>query len=519
MKSVLHRLLGSLEAEPYFSAKQRHGRVETRGLTSCLLGHQTTTGANGQGQEVFAGWTWDGNCLTVRNDRYGFYPLYYFARDGEVAVSPSIPKLLKEGAPADIDAESMAVFLRLGFFIGEDTPFKAIKVIPPDAKFEWKEGVLTVQGRLSFGKEQTLSRQQALDGYIDLFAQAIRRRTFPAKKSAVPLSGGRDSRHILFALCDAGSPPDLTVTVRRYPPWQQADLDVAASVAQSVGVRHVLVEQNQSRARSELEKNFHTSFCTDEHAWILVLLDYLRDQVDVVYDGIGGDVLSAGLFLTRRKLALFREDRFEELAENLLKDDGILSSIVSLFPLEAKRSVAVERVAAELQRFRAAPDPIDAFFFWNRTRREIALSPYRLLSSVAEVYCPYLDHDLYDFLSTLPAEIVIDRQLHTEAIQRAYPQYAHIPFFDFTGDARLRSRNWAHLLRFSTDVQCYALSTQPTRALKTLRLLPQLAGSLIDRQYSISIGKLGPFLLYLLQIYNLQQHVSPAQIASVGERP
>jgi hypothetical protein len=69
----------------------------------------------------------------------------------------------------------MAVFLRLGYFIGEDTPFRSIRTLPPDATLEWKDGRLSVSGRYAFGKPQSLARDAA-DHYSLLFRESIRRR-------------------------------------------------------------------------------------------------------------------------------------------------------------------------------------------------------------------------------------------------------------------------------------------------------------------------------------------------------
>jgi hypothetical protein len=37
------------------------------------------------------------------------------------------------------------------------------------------------------------------------------------------------------------------------------------------------------------------------------------------------------------------------------------------------------------------PNPLSSFFFWSRTRREIALGPYRMLCGNAVVHSPYVD--------------------------------------------------------------------------------------------------------------------------------
>jgi hypothetical protein len=91
------------------------------------------------------------------------------------------------------------------------------------------------------------------------------------------------------------------------------------------------------------------------------------------------------------------------------------------------RERAVARLVTEIARHVDAPNPTGSFFFSNRTRREIALSPYALMRDVT-VYAPYLDRDLYDFLAALPAALLMDRSLHTDAIARAWPQYANVPY-------------------------------------------------------------------------------------------
>lgn len=63
---------------PYFHAKRDGPRVKTRGSPGCLLGHRIDPGRNRKPDGVFVHWTWDGARLTVRNDRYGLYPLFYY---------------------------------------------------------------------------------------------------------------------------------------------------------------------------------------------------------------------------------------------------------------------------------------------------------------------------------------------------------------------------------------------------------------------------------------------------------
>src|SRR5580765_1565782 len=94
--------------------------------------------------DVFAEWSWDGDTLTVRNDAWGFQPLFYAATNDHIAVSTWLPRLLQLGVPAALDDRAMAVFLRLSYFLGTDTPFRAIRSLPRHGRLTWRAGVLDV---------------------------------------------------------------------------------------------------------------------------------------------------------------------------------------------------------------------------------------------------------------------------------------------------------------------------------------------------------------------------------------
>ena len=145
---------------PFFRARRTAGGFDVEGTLSCELGHRLPGGAG-----IFAAWSWDGERLTVTNDRYGFHPLFYCERDGEIMISPSLVELVRRGAPTGLDDVALALFrsLRYSFFLGGDTAFRHIKLVPPGALFEW-DGRLTVQERRPrpIGSPMDISREEAL---------------------------------------------------------------------------------------------------------------------------------------------------------------------------------------------------------------------------------------------------------------------------------------------------------------------------------------------------------------------
>ncbi|MGH9557030.1 MAG: asparagine synthase-related protein [Terriglobales bacterium] len=482
---------------PLFHAKNQSGTVTVCGLPRCFLGHRV-----GERDGIFAGWEWNGNQLRVYNDRYGFYPLFYFATPDEIAISPSIPQLVSLGAPLEIDHDALAIYLRLGFMLGEDTPFRSIRALPPDTRFTWSPGQLEVSGQLAISRQHDLNRNDAVEGYITFFREAIRKRVPAGREFCVPLSGGRDSRHILFELYSQGFRPRFTITMEPFPARSHEDIRIAAEVCRTLGIPHVVRPQPDTRFETELHKNWKTSFCTDEHQWALAMAAYLRGKVECLYHGVAGDTLTESVFSTQEHVNLFAKGDFEALASTLLRlpDNGLLRKM--LRP-EAYRRVnperAIARLSAELRRHAQAPNPIGSFYLWNKGRREVTLIPNCLWRDIGTTYSPYLDHDLFDFLSALPARSIIGTGLHTEVIHKAYPQYAHLPFED---EAAPRRPNHSFYRRFARKTLQY-VGLHRSAWLRNTYLIPRLMRCLADSSYSGSISWLAPTAIYLLQLEEL----------------
>jgi hypothetical protein len=408
-----------------------HDGSRSDGFPAHHLGHRVEAHDG-----IFAEWEWNGTRLAACTDRYGFYPIYYYATESAIAVSSSIAKLLDLGAPRDLDDASIAVFLSLGFFLGEATAFRWIHSLPPGGRLEWRPGALWVSGSgVAIPKEQRLTRSSAIDGYVELFREAIRRR--PAEgRDCITLSGGRDSRHILLELCQAHRPPALAVTSQRFPPATLDDVEIARRVAAATNVPHMVVPAPRQRWAAETQKNRMTSWCSDEHTWMLNVAAVAAREATTLYDGIGGDVLSAGLFLDNIPLTLIRHSA-EAFAEHVTSRHGVRNFLTPHVRRRFSIEKARQQIAAEAARHAQAPNPMGSFYFWNRTRREIALSPYMLFAGVPTVYSPYVDHPLFDHLASLPAELLLDHTFHDDTIRHAYPRYADIPFEDKHAPAHL----------------------------------------------------------------------------------
>lgn len=490
---------------PFFAVKKVNGTYQTQGVPHCSLGHRIPAHNSDKTDGIFAEWNWDGSKLLVTNDRYGFFALYYFVSDDGIAISPSLTQLVALGAPTAFDDAALAVFLRLSFFIGEDTPFNAIRLVPPDTSFCWSDDKLSVTGRFTSSKLQHLKRDEVIDTYISLVRSAIERRLQNSGKTAVPLSGGRDSRHILLELCRAGNPPHITATLRHLPPRSNGDAESAAQLTSALKIQHTILDQPKSRLLPELKKNIDTNFSTFEHGWLMAMADYLNGRVQSIYDGVAGDVLSAGHFLTEELVDLYETGNLSGLADKLLTGDNPERALQSLLTGRRYKELSYElartHLIKELEKHTEQVNPTTSFFFWNRTRRVATLNN-GLFQSVPNVYSPFIDHEVFDFMTSQPARMYLDYQLHTDAIARAFPEFAHVAY-----EKKDYSRvNHNHFRKFTLEVSRYHLTRRST-SLRDSFLLSRLLANLAFGRGGITW--LSPVTIYFAQLEALANGKRP----------
>jgi hypothetical protein len=501
---TLHFLKQMLAAEPYFHVTYVGDGFETRGATSGLLGHEIQGLGARTGEGLFAKWQWDGAALHVQVDECGFYPLYYYATDTECAISPSIPMLLLLGAPSELDYAALSVFMRIGWFLGADTPYQAIRAFLPGGNLTWSPKRILVTGAVPLGKASHLSRSEGIDGYIELFRTSLRRRLPTDDDFTVLLTGGRDSRHQLYELCLAGHKPTAAHSIGEYILASNDEMEAAAAVAQATQVQHVIINQTQSPFALEIRNNLATNFCADEHSWLWPLADHLRGKFKTIYDGLGGSIFDRGFQLTETRLGLCDAGRLHELADDLMVKEHTLSILSHTLRAQCPRELAIARLTEELRIHINTPNPIDSFLFYTRTRRESVLSSCRVLDASHTVICPFIDLALINHLASLPGRMMLDHNFHDETIHRAFPKYAHIPFGPKGGPLRM---NWSQARRLTCELSMLLSTRSVSQFVRYSFLIPRMLRSLIDKDYSSSILWMGLSSLYFLQLEALPEQL------------
>lgn len=496
---------------PFISLSWNGHESFVNGQHSCELGHRIARTGSETTDGVYCGWHWDGQRLVVYNDRYGMFPMFYCQTGSRLLVSPSLLTLIEHGAPVDVDHASLYLFLHLGMYVGERTPFERIQVVPPAAEFIWRDGVLTCRGQLAHVALQNLGRDDAIEGFATHFRQAIARRAPAQGRYAVPLSGGRDSRFILLELCRQGYRDALCLTGKHCFYECDPNVEIARELARRLGLEHDSLDPPDSPVGSGREKNRRTHFSSTEHEWYLPIVARLGNSYQSIYDGIGGDVTTdilGGGRCTVDTSRRFETGDLDGVAHDLFEEmETTMGRLLTpTFFSRCDGSMARHLLRTEMEKHAAAPNPVASFFFWNRTRRAVALIPYGLLSDIRHVYSPFLDHDLFDFLTSLPWRSLADNRLRTETLHRAYPDFADLVFADDPAMAAPSAHvRRSHNARYARELLGRMLAHPSPRPWIARRapVLSMLAASAAVPAAADRYAWLFDRLVYLLQIEEL----------------
>ncbi len=448
----------------------------------------------------------------LTNDRFGTYQIYFSELpDGTVLISNYISELIARGVQTTLNDEALAVFVRLGYFLGDATPFKNIINLPPNSTLVVSSDGLKVTTKKPYqsSTQQPPSFKQAQLLYGDLFQHEME--TFLAQysqyKIMLPISGGKDSRHILLALMEAGRPPDYAITCERFAPSMNEDVEVANQLCQFAGLKQTVLPQSDQLFQQEIDNFYLNSFCADENNWALPIANFWKNITEpkLLFDGIAGDVLSASLFTTPERVNLFEGEKFGDLARFIIKKDGHLTDYLSP---ELKRrwsdEIAEEQIESELLKYAGDGNGIGHFYLWNRCIREIAHLPRTYMGRYGIAATPFLFENVFDLLINLPSHYFYGKSFHMETMALRYPKYKDIPFATKKGSTNF---SLATRLKFVSDVFGYLFSTKEVQSQVNMQYIaPRLVKGILSPTFGTHLHSLMVGPLYLATLKRLVQN-------------
>lgn len=402
---------------------------------------------------VYCTWSFADGRFHLENDQYGLYPVFYSTWGGRLVLSTDIMGLLKAGVPADYDFDALAVLLRLGFHLDCDTVFRHIRRLPPNARISVSGGAFHVDGaRPPVPPRFTGSMDEAGPIYGELFGRSMRRILEDAPRFQMPLSGGRDSRHVYLEAVAQGHAPERVLTTKFLPPRSENDVEVVRQLIEGTGIPLLTVDPCRDLFRAGQRHDRLTQYMSWEHVWLLALRDRLVESGLPVFDGLAGDSLSGSTFETARVHDILASGGKAALAQEIIRfwsadlgarDEVIARCLTADFAAELGKERAVSRIVEWLDGH-GSRDRLPNFFnFWNRMRNGPGFYTLGVLRD-CKVYTPFLDYELYEFLSSLPSKMIAGKEFHTRTISTRFPASAHIPYAASNG--RAKGGRWSSAL-------------------------------------------------------------------------
>lgn len=396
---------------------------------------------------AFAIWDQEKRELMVVNDRYGLRPLYYyFDASKRVFLFGSELKTITKQTFVDkqVNWDAWNVFLRLGFLVGEDTFYQNIMAMPQGSILKFHLDSIKIENYWNYGMihvKESFEEKEDIDNLVFLFRQAIKRRIVPDKKAAVFLSGGGDSRGIVAEL-KRQNVSFTSYTTRKFHPIDY-DRKIAAKVAEVLQIENVFCDLPDDfletvRPPSDALLDFES----EEHAWMLPLINHLPNDVKINYDGLAQDILCDEKLYAdynRPYAAMLHQGKYEDWikqwyatkSNKLLKwpfagPDHNFTFFSKVFRQKFSNDQFISKLKSELLKYEGNENFYLYFYLNGRTRREISLSIYGLILNKAETFCPYLDNDYFEYLMSLPINAKEGRHIRKKILDRAYPELSEI---------------------------------------------------------------------------------------------
>ncbi|MDP3773470.1 MAG: asparagine synthase-related protein, partial [Gemmatimonadales bacterium] len=396
------------EVASRFGASQHAGLDRAAALLYAYRAHGLAPFAQLNGDFTIGLWDAGSKRLQLVTDRWSLRKVYYARVPEGLAFASEVKALLAHpGVNRQIDPIAIAQALSVGYPQDDRTLYTAIRLIPGGHTLtaSLPPVPLTVepywQPRFAATARGTLEEQA--DELGRRMQTAVRRGIGPARRVAVPVSGGWDSRTVLgFA---RRAHPDARLTAYSTGHAHSYDVTLGRQLARRAGVPHRFVPLCEDFLARHAEAFV---WLTDGllgayHGWGMDLRAAIGLDAEVLLTGFFGDAL---LGFWRRLNAPMTLDQMEamSLAEHrLVFQERELAGLLKPGVYRRAQDATAATLSATLRQAQAedARDRAMVVNLLQRQRRCLSY-PLTMFCSHIRVSASFTDNDLVDYALTLP---------------------------------------------------------------------------------------------------------------------
>lgn len=367
--------------------------------------------------------------ILVANDRYGLRP-FYLARNGSKYLFASeVKAILKDKTfKKEINDEAVADFFAFEKILGDKTLFKGINALPPASLLVCSDGKISIRKYWDFEFQEGCAHEEEYyaNNLVRVFRKAIERRMKGNHRVGVNLSGGLDSRSIATAI-DKKHYPIHTFT---YGVKDGDEARIAEKVAEKLKSKHKFFELRRNFLAHFAETGVYLTdgMCSCFHFHWMGLLERMKEDVDVIFHGLGLATFLGGSYVNREIMNAKNSNLphliYKKL--NVLLGKEMMLRFFSSIYYQKIKNVPYESFLESFEKIEAKnpANKSDLFFLSNYTKS--ITSPAR--RTHLEDYIPGYDNDFVDLVLKIPPKLRFNHRIYYKFFRILSPDLAKIPY-------------------------------------------------------------------------------------------
>lgn len=416
---------------------------------------------------AFAIYNHQDHSVFIARDRMGIKPLHIFENDDVIVFGSEMKSLIKAGIDKRLSQNNTSAYFKLNYLPPEESIFEQTRKLAPGSFLHLQEGTFNEQKyfQLNHGKRSQLSYTDAQKELKKLLFESVEKRMVADVPLGSFLSGGTDSS-IIAGLASTIDPQLNTFSIGYADEPLFDETEFAEAVAKKFKTNHhVFKLKNDDLLASyyDMMKYIDEPFADSSAIAVNLLTKYTKNKVTVALSGDGADELFTGYNKHRAEywsnqnglkqtflkacpnifqfLPQSRNSRFGNLFRQLDKlskgikksadqrywdwaswmDDDLLSNLL-VSPKKEFLTQIRSKYTGEVK-----PKDMNSVLLADQrlVLQGDMLTKVDLMSmnNSLEVRVPFLDHQLVNFVNSLPESYKINDHLTKRILQETYQDF------------------------------------------------------------------------------------------------
>ena len=401
------------------------------------------------GMFAFAIWDDTTQTIFIARDRFGEKPLFFYRQAGEFLFASEMKALWAAGVQRESNPRMIFNFLTIGYTQnpgnGSETFFQNISKLPARSFLTYQPATdrleMAVYWDIEAGESRIITEESAIEQFSELLRASVHRRLRSDVRVGTSLSGGLDSSSVVaMILRETRAPADLPTFSALFPGFEKDESDYIRLLTQRFSIPNFPTTPTAADLIRDFERLVHHQeepfLSSSIYAQYNVYGVAARHSVKVLLDGQGADELLAGYhkYYNWYWLELYRTDKkafTREIAA--ARESGIGDSwtwknrLAAHLPVYAgiyqkRKRASQQRRSGDLARdfvrehgisYYELPhiDKLRGILYYNTFMNGMEeLLRYADRNSMAhgvEIRLPFLDHQLVEFVFSLPSHYKI----------------------------------------------------------------------------------------------------------------